>query len=151
MLTACGSTREKFTYGGYVESHEQQMIVYHQYELSYVIDVKGKKVTRTEPFAMNRIFALPTTTTELAMGLYVKNIKEEYYEVWEIYEVLYDGTNEPYHIKRRLQRLELPDKVLRISLPKQNGAFYNYRIELLDSVGSVLFSMGNAKYKVAGE
>ena len=151
LFAGCATTTEKFTYGGYTESHEQKMTVFHQYELVYTAEVKGKMVPKAVPFMMNKQFDLPKETIELGMGLYIKNPMKNYYEVWEKYEVTYKNTNEPYHIKRRLLKSELPDKVLRINLPKQKEAFYNYKIELLDSVGSVMFSMGNAKYKVTGE
>ena len=151
LFTGCATTKENFTYGGYTDSHEQQMTIFHQYELVYTAEVKGKLTPKAVPFMMEREFVLPKSTIELGIGIYIKNPMKNYYEVWEKYEVTYKNTNEPYHIKRRLLKSDLPDKVLRINLPKQKEAFYNYKIELLDSVGSVMFSMGNAKYKVTGE
>jgi len=150
LFTGCATTHEKFTYGGYTESHEQKMTAFHQYELLYTANVKGKLVKRAEPFMMERQFVLPESTIELGIGVYIKNPKKNYYEIWEEYEVTYENTNEPYYIKRRLSKSELPDKVLRIRLPRQNGAEYIYRVMIIDAVGSTLFRMGDAKYQTMG-
>ena len=147
LFTGCATTHEKFTYGGYTESHEQKMTVFHQYELVYTAEVKGKLVPKAVPFMMNKKFDLPKETIELGMGLYVKNPTKNYYEIWEEYEVLYENTNEPYLIKRRLSKSELPDRVLRIKLPIQNVAEYNYRVKIIDTVGVEMFRMGDAIYK----
>jgi len=100
---------------------------------------------------MNKQFDLPKETIELGMGLYIKNPKNNYYEIWEEYEVLYENTNEPYLIKRRLSKSELPDMVLRIKLPRRVGSEYKYCVKVMDAVGSTLFSMGYAEYKTNGE
>ena len=144
LFTGCATTHENFTYGGYTESHEQQMTVFHQYELVYTANVKGKLVPKAVPFMMNKSFELPSETIELGMGLYIKNPKNNYY-------VLYENTNEPYLIKRRLSKSELPDRVLRIKLPRRSGAEYKYRVKVMDAVGSTLFRMGDAEYKTNGE
>jgi len=152
LFLGCATTHEKFTYGGYTESHEQKMTVFHQYELSYVVmDKKGSKLTKSEPFMMNRKFALPENTIDLGMGLYIKNPMKNYYEIWEEYELLYKNTNEPYQIKRRLSKSELPDMILRITLPRQSGAEYKYEVKVIDAVGSTLFRMGYAEYQILGE
>jgi hypothetical protein len=151
LFTGCATTHEKFTYGGYTESHEQKMTVFHQYELVYTAEVKGKLVPKAVPFMMNKKFDLPKEIIELGMGLYVKNPMKNYYEIWEEYEVLYENTNEPYLIKRRLSKSELPDRVLRIKLPRQVGAEYKYRVKVMDAVGSTLFCMGDAEYITNGE
>ena len=151
LFAGCATTTEKFTYGGYTESHEQKMTVFHQYELVYTAEVKGKMVPKAVPFMMNKNFELPKETIELGMGLYIKNPKNNYYEIWEEYEVLYENTNEPYLIKRRLSKSELPDMVLRIKLPRRSGAEYKYRVKVMDAVGSTLFRMGDAEYKTNGE
>ena len=150
LLFGCATTHEKFTYGGYTESHEQKMTAFHQYELLYTANVKGKLTPKAEPFMMDRQFVLPESTIELGIGVYIKNPKKNYYEIWEEYEVTYENTNEPYYIKRRLSKSELPDKVLRIRLPRQNGAEYIYRVMIIDAVGSTLFRMGDAKYQTMG-
>jgi len=150
FLVGCATT-QKNDYAEYVEDYEQKLTIYAQYELTYIDFVKGQEVRRTEPFALNRKFSLPKTTTDLALGLYIGNPRGTYYEVWEEYEVLYNKTNEPYHIKRRLDKLELPEKVLRITLPRQHGADYIYKVKLMDAVGNVLFRMGNAEYSVSRE
>ena len=150
IATGCATT-QSHDYAEYVENHEQSMVFYSQFELTYKDFVKGREVLRTEPFALNRKFSLPSTTTDLALGLYVSNPKKIYYEVWEEYEVLYNETNEPYHIKRRLDKLELPEKVLRITLPRQHGAVYTYKVKLIDAVGNVIFRIGSAEYSVVRE
>ena len=150
LFAGCATTKEKFTYGGYVESHEQKMTVYHQYELLYTANVKGKLTPKAEPFMMERQFVLPESTIELGIGIYIKNPTKTYYEIWEEYEVTYENTNEPYHIKRRLSKSELPDRVLRIKLPRKSGAEYVYRVKVIDAVGSIMFRMGDAKYQTMG-
>ncbi len=152
LFVGCAATHEKFTYGGYTESHEQKMTLFHQFELSYtVMDEKGNKIVKSEPFMMNKQFTLPESTIDLGVGVYVKNLKKNYYEIWEEYEVIYKNTNEPYLIKRRLSKSELPDMILRITLPRQSGAEYKYRVTIIDAVGSTLFRMGDAEYQISGE
>jgi len=151
LLLGCATTHEKFTYGGYEDNHEQKMTVYHQYEIVRVMEVKGRLIQKAMPFALDKKFEISKDVIDLGMGLYVKNPTNTYYEVWEEYEVLYDNTNEPYQIKRRLSKTELPDMVLRIKLPRQSGAEYHYRVKVIDAVGSTLFRMGDADYYVIGE
>lgn len=144
----CTTVHESFKYGGAEENMVNGMSIYHQLEMSYVENVKGKSIVIVTPMRLDERFVLPESTNGLAIGVYVKNTKEVEYEIWENYEVLYDNNTEPYYIKRKLEKSRLPDMVRSVILPRQPGSEVIYKVEIVSRGGERLFVIGDVKYYV---
>ena len=144
----CTTVHESFKYGGAEEDMVNGMSIYHQLELSYVENVKGKDLVITKPMPLGERFVLPESTNGLAIGVYVKNTKEVQYEIWEVYELLYDNNTEPYYIRRKLEKSRLPDMVRSVILPRHTGSEVIYKVEIVSEGGEKLFTIGDVKYYV---
>lgn len=148
LLLGCTTVHENFKYGGAEEDMTNGMSIYHQLELSYVENVKGKDLVIVKPMPLDKRFVLPESTNGLAIGVYVKNTREVSYEIWENYEILYDNNTEPYYIKRKLENSRLPDMVRSVILPRYSGTEVIYTVEIVSEGGQRLFVIGDVKYYV---